>query len=744
MEINPIAELTKQFINTTNCNIFLTGKAGTGKTTLLKEITSNTHKNNIIAAPTGIAAINAGGTTLHSLFQLPFGTFVPSNQIPVSSGISTQINTPKSLVSNFQMNKTKRAMLRELELLIIDEVSMLRADILDAIDHTLRFVRRRNNQAFGGVQILFIGDLLQLPPVVREDEKPFLDPFYEGPYFFNALALKGNTPTYIELNKIYRQTDSTFISLLNNLRADKVSNSDVDLLNSKFQANFKLREHKGYIYLTTHNYKADEINRRALDELEGKTYTYEAYVDGEFNEYSYPVDSTLTLKVGAQIMFIKNDPTGQQRFFNGKIGTVKELTDDTILVSFDDGTPEAMVEGYTWENKKFTLNPDTNEIEEKLVGNFTHYPLKLAWAITVHKSQGLTFDKAVIDVSKAFAPGQIYVALSRLTSLDGLVLTGNIPVNELKNDEKVASYTTQGKEINELKTELKTETIRYILDESLFSFNFNWLLRSLEFHLDSYNKQENKSIKQQYKSWAGTLLESFRPIKKVADNFQMQIQRIIQQHSDNRIVMLHERVLKANDYFEPLLNELLDSVAGHRKELSTQKRIKKYLNELLDVERLFFKQLQSINKAQALLKSAIEQTEFSKESLQDNPYFKPKPPIKEAEKTLKSKKKTKEKKTPTKEVSYNMFKAGKNIQEIAAERNFVVSTIEGHLAQYVLSGDIDILELVDEDVVGLITEFYKKQGTMKSGDIKSGLGNKVSYSQIKLVQAHLQKDIKEE
>lgn len=731
-----VSAIASKYINTTNRHIFLTGKAGTGKTTFLKYITEHTHKNTIVAAPTGIAAINAGGVTLHSLFQLPFGAFLPSNDRLSGVTINTAISTPQSLLSNFQMNKTKREMLRELELLIIDEASMLRADLLDAIDTVLRFVRRQRNVPFGGVQIMFIGDLLQLPPVVKETEWRHLSSFYGGIYFFHSLALRQNAPVYIELDKIYRQSDQEFISLLNNLRENKITSRDAELLNKRYVPDFESSKYKSYIFLTTHNRKADEINSQELTRLKTQSYFFNAEVEGEFNEYNYPVDQRLELKEGAQVMFMKNDYSGEQRYFNGKLGTISELSQDVIQVSFDDGTPSTFVEPYTWENKKYTLNNNSGEIEEKLVGKFIHYPLKLAWAITVHKSQGLTFERAIIDVSKAFAPGQIYVALSRLTSLDGLVLTAQIKGNNLACDKDIIDFSKSKKSLEQLHDELSDSTVQFVSETALKAFDFNWMHKEMEFHVQSYNKDANRSIKQQYKTWAQTLLIHVDPIKKTADNFSHQIRRIIQENQEDKLQILHERIVSAKKYFEPLLTEIKQRVGEHLKELSTQKKIKKYLTELTDLEQIFVRQLQRIYKAEALLKSAIDRTEFSMEVLKENPLFKSRiEGVKEKKvNSLKSKKKEK---IPTKEISFSLFKEGKNIVEIAEERSMVQSTIEGHLAYFVGTGEIDILQLVDEEIVGQITTFCKENETTQTGSIKASLGDNVSYGQIKLVQAYM-------
>ncbi len=493
------AAIASKIINQTNRHLFLTGKAGTGKTTFLKYISEYTHKNSIVAAPTGIAAINAGGVTLHSLFQLPFGSFIPSNDRLKEYNITTQINTPQSLIRDLKMNSSKRKMLRELELLIIDEVSMVRADLLDAIDVVLRHIKRQKNRSFGGVQLLLIGDLLQLPPVVKEDEWNYLNPYYPGIYFFNAKALQQNKPLHIELNKIYRQSDKIFISLLNNLRDNSPSKEDIELLNKHYKPSFKPNRDDGYIFLTTHNRKADEINGQSLKELPGKSFNYDAEIDGDFNEYLFPVEFKLELKKGTQVMFIKNDYSGEQRYFNGKIGVISYLSSGRIEVSFNDGTPPAVVEHYTWENKKYSLNKDTNTIDENIKGTFSHYPIKLAWAITVHKSQGLTFKKAIIDVSRAFAPGQIYVALSRLISLDGLVLTGRIPLSGLEQDGALTGFL-KGKETRDvLEKVLKEETPHFVADTVFKAFDFKPLCNSVKYHAEGYTKDEksrlNSSIK---------------------------------------------------------------------------------------------------------------------------------------------------------------------------------------------------------------------------------------------------------
>lgn len=398
------AQIAEKFINNTNCPVFLTGKAGTGKTTFLKNIVKSTHKKTVVAAPTGIAAINAAGVTLHSLFQLPFGSFVPTDQF-FSGDYGQKFNTPSSLFKEMKMGETKRKLINEMELLIIDEVSMLRADLLDAIDTVCKSIRKEPHLPFGGIQVLFIGDLLQLPPVVKDHEWRVLSDFYSSVYFFDAQVLQDKKPVFIELDKIYRQSDEKFIALLNELRDNAVTPALAQKLNEYYKPGFKTGKEE-YIYLTTHNAKANSINQKELNKIVAYSETYKATVTGDFNEYTYPVDPKLELKQGAQVMFIKNDPTGEQKFFNGKIGQVKELDQESITVEFSDGSTPVKVERYQWENTKFELNGSNNEIEEKVVGTFEQFPLRLAWAITIHKSQGLTFERAVIDLESVFAQGK--------------------------------------------------------------------------------------------------------------------------------------------------------------------------------------------------------------------------------------------------------------------------------------------------------------------------------------------------
>ncbi|MCD4812884.1 helix-turn-helix domain-containing protein [bacterium] len=730
---DPITDLISKFINNTNGNIFLTGRAGTGKTTFLRSIVETTHKKAIVAAPTGIAAINAGGVTLHSLFQLPFGAFIPEEVNQSSTSITTSLSTPKSLVSSYKMHKTKRLLLREMELLIIDEVSMLRADLLDAIDVVLRHVRRNKAKPFGGVQVLFIGDLFQLAPVVKEDEWQYLKPYYSGIYFFNAQVLTEFQPLVIELDKIYRQRDARFIQLLNNLRNNEITEEDSQLLNQHYFPDIEKKNEDGYILLTTHNRMVDAKNKKALEKISEPSFFYEAELAGEFNDYMYPIEANLELKKGARVMFVKNDYSGEQRYFNGKIGTISSLKKDEIEVGFLDGQVPVVVEPYTWENKKYTLARETNEIEEKVVGTFKHYPLKLAWAVTIHKSQGLTFDKAIIDVGKAFAPGQIYVALSRLTSLDGLILSSTIPRLGLNPDKSLAVFSQTKQDPSKLAGLFEEESKKYFNSFVLNAFDFSNMIQALSYHTITYNKDVRKSVKQKYKSWAIELLDRSRPLKKTGDAFQNQMQTIISGSKEYEH-QLQDRLLAAIGYFEPLMQTLSDKVTSSIKELEGQKGIKAYLNELHDLDNLYYSQLQKMYKAESMIDAIVKNSSFSKETIKKPAMAetRQKEVVKERLKTKKSGKKKAEK-GDTKEISYKLYQAGKTIEQIAEERSLVVSTIEGHMAHYVSEGLIDVKQLVEASKLQQIMDKVEELKTSKFQPLKTALGSEFTYGEIRLV-----------
>ena len=754
-EQNP-AELAAKFVNYTAKHIFLTGKAGTGKTTFLRNLIELTHKKAVIAAPTGIAAINAAGVTIHSLFQLPFGTYLPKAPAADGDHYNQQYNTPKSIVRHLNMTSSKRKVLIDMELLIIDEVSMLRADLLDAIDMVLRYIRRNNTASFGGVQVLFIGDLHQLPPVVKSSEWNLMGQFYNSAYFFDALALQNNPPIYIELEKIYRQADQVFINLLNNLRNNEVTAQDVALLDKYYKADFKPTVNDKYITLTTHNNKADTLNKERLEELKASSYLYTAKVENDFSEYAYPAEHVLELKKGAQVMFIKNDPTGEQRFFNGKIAVVTELRTDLIEVQAEGTNEKIILEKYTWKNIKYTTDKVTGEIEEELAGTFTQYPLKLAWAITVHKSQGLTFDKAIIDIGSAFAPGQIYVALSRLRSLDGLILTSKISGSGIRQDQNVSFFSKTKESQLSLDTQIVTESDAFLRTYLLQCFDLTPLDNYVYEHVHSYTKDINKSAKQKHVKWAGQLLKDLSEVKANANKFLSQIQRMYAVDTPEGRTALLERTIAAENYFNPIVVGFSKRIFERMELVKLDKQVTAYLTELLEMEALFYDQYKKIRKATAMLNSTINGTEFTKKDVtalmsqaeraatMAKVFAVPGKLDFTAKKGKTTKAKTtaakveKEPKVDTKEVSLEMLKSGKTLAEIASERKMVIGTIEGHLAYYVAKHEVSAKDILGKRKLDSILKAIQDLKTLQMNPIREHLGRDYTFGEIKIgVAAHL-------
>ena len=456
--VNQKLDFVEELVLFTDSHIFLTGKAGTGKTTFLKKLPTKTYKRMVVVAPTGVAAINAGGQTIHSFFQLPFGPLPPDTK-----SVTAQLH---------KMKKQKINLMRSLDLLIIDEISMVRADVLDAIDAVLRRVRR-SLKPFGGLQLLMIGDVHQLAPVAKAEEWEVLSPYYDTPYFFGSRVLKATTYVCVELEHIYRQHDDGFITLLNKVRTNRMDAECVNLLNQRYLPNFRPRDEEGFITLTTHNYQADQINESKLAAIDEEPLVFTAEVQGIFPENTYPTKKTLELKVGAQVMFVKNDPNPEKAFFNGKIGRVVGYNSDLDIVEVMCGTERISVGKLKWQNMEYTINAENQAIEEKEIGSFTQIPLRLAWAVTIHKSQGLTFDKVIVDAGQAFAHGQVYVALSRCTSLEGLVLKTKILSHALVNDYSVDKFVERIPELEP--TQEKVDALRhdYELEVMLELVDFN-------------------------------------------------------------------------------------------------------------------------------------------------------------------------------------------------------------------------------------------------------------------------------
>ncbi len=547
---NTLFALAADFIQYTNRSVFLTGKAGTGKTTFLKFIRQSTIKQTAIVAPTGVAAINAGGVTIHSFFQLPFTPFIPSvsredrnigsrqegTDGSSSSGLpdfrsSGHSDSPTSidkhaLIGRIKLNGERRKVLQQLELLVIDEISMVRCDVLDAIDAVLRHFRNRYHEPFGGVQLLFIGDMFQLPPVVPNEEWGILSQFYNSPYFFDSRVIAQQAPVHIELNKIYRQNEQHFIDLLNKVRNNIMDEAGFEILNKHYNPNFEPKKDDGYITLSTHNYKADAINAEELARLTDKPVTYTATVTGEFFEKAYPADERLLLKKGAQVMFIKNDKDKERRFFNGKIGVITKLTNDVIHVQCKGEPAEIEVKKEKWESIKYTFDKTSQQVEEEEAGTFEQFPLRLAWAITIHKSQGLTFEKAIIDAGAAFAPGQVYVALSRCTTLQGIILKSRITSAGLRSDPHIMRFAQQKHPSDHLTEELQLAKIQYqrtilkqLFNFSQPSFALAQLAKTVEEHADAFNVET--------KPWLEALQDKLFAVEETAKKFEPQLQKLL-------------------------------------------------------------------------------------------------------------------------------------------------------------------------------------------------------------------------
>lgn len=548
VEHNEIFDLAFRFVTETSENIFLTGKAGTGKTTFLKYLKETCSKNIVVAAPTGVAAINAGGVTLHSLFQLPFHPFIPTK------------NNREELLAKIRYNKQRQQLLRKMELLVIDEISMVRCDVMDAIDTILKSIRRNHQLPFGGVQVLFIGDLHQLSPVAQNQEWGLLNEYYESPFFFDSLAVKEQMPLLIELDKIYRQKEDFFVTLLNKVRNNNMSDDDFNDLHDRFIPDFHPDRDENYITLTSHNKQADQINQQELHKLHSSTFSYLADVEGEFPEHINPAEAELELKEGAQVMFLKNDPI-LKRFFNGKIGIVTSLEDDNISVDCDGDI--IFVPKETWENTRYTLNRDDGKLEQEIVGTFTQYPLRLAWAITIHKSQGLTFDKVMIDAGSAFSSGQVYVALSRCTSLEGIVLLSKIPSSAIYSNENVI----KGQQLLSHKGSLAErfagarQAFTQQLLEDLFSFNeaalnCNQLLFQIKQHQDKLNKDALE--------WIEKLKTQILADQSIGQRFITHISELMKEENViEKNQALQKRISDAAYHFLPTFISYKDSIKNH-------------------------------------------------------------------------------------------------------------------------------------------------------------------------------------
>lgn len=575
--------LAERYIQETGISVFLTGKAGTGKTTFLKHIVAGCSKRLAVVAPTGVAAVNAGGVTIHSFFQLPLCPYLPD---------------VKELVTEYQMPEKNRSLrkdrvkiLRTLELLIIDEISMVRADILDAIDATLKRYRK-NDRPFGGVQLLMIGDVQQLPPVVTESEKPFMDQVYPSPFFFNSRAFRKLGYIVIELNKIHRQRDAEFTSMLNDIRTGNPSDQTLERLNRRLDPGFDPPSGEYWIRLTTHNHQSDAINREKMDALKGKSMIFKAEIDGNYPESAYPAETELRLKKGAQVMFTRNDTSGSSMYFNGKIGTVTEL-DPEIIVTDENGN-EIIVNQEKWDNVRYEINPETQEIQAVNDGSFTQYPLRAAWAITIHKSQGLTFDRVIIDAGRAFSFGQVYVALSRCRSLEGIVLTTPITRRCTFRNMEVSIFENGYTPENQAVGSLDNYRESYLVDKICSTFSLG-RIASLSLKLEKLWKGSLGSVYPKISARFTALVtgqdEDFSGVEAIASvgtRFQSQIREIFADQSrctEDRDAFVNERISKACAYFTAQLGYYAKSIAPtclvEIENKETQKVFKNIAEELL-------------------------------------------------------------------------------------------------------------------------------------------------------------------
>lgn len=571
IDFNNAVELVRH----TNKLVYLTGKAGTGKTTFLKHTRDTTEKNTVIVAPTGVAAINAGGVTIHSFFQLPFGPIMP-NDSRLRTNASGDGNKD-TLYAAFPYSQEKREIIRNLELLIIDEVSMVRADTLDVIDKILKVFRKKPYLPFGGVQVILIGDTFQLPPIVDNQYASILSQFYKTPFFFSSKVIKENKPIYIELKKIYRQNEQEFIDLLNRVRVNELSKKDFDILNAKFNPSFS-GNNDDYIILATHNAVVNTTNLQKLKELNTKLFVYEANVTGIFPDKHKPTDHNLNLKVGAQVMFVKNDSGDQKRYFNGKIGKIKHLGEKSITVLFDDET-EVEVGQEKWDNIKYTYDKDRKRFMEEVIGTFVQFPIRLAWAITVHKSQGLTFEKVIADLGKAFAPGQVYVALSRCTSFSGLQLKTRIYPNAIKTDSWVLEFaknvtpeTLVTEQLNIGRADFYYKKAREEFGKEDVKQAFDFFKRALKFRNDIDTKEFERYVVVK----GNRLLayrEKFNDVFKKSWELKKGISKV-ERKIDESIQMDTEDVQKQDSEIKSLTMKV-DRLLSHYKELENEIQLQK-------------------------------------------------------------------------------------------------------------------------------------------------------------------------
>ena len=672
-------DVARFIVEKTDMSLFLTGKAGTGKTTFLREVVHYTKKKCIVLAPTGIAAVNAGAMTIHSFFQFGLGPFVQG------------VIEPKS---DFRINKSKLELIRHLQLLIIDEVSMVRADLMDHIDVELRRIRR-NSKPFGGVQLLMIGDLQQLPPIAHGGEDELLRQYYKTLYFFSSAALKSMKYSCIELKNVYRQTDGHFIDILNHARNCTLTSQDISDLNARYIPGLSPKPEDGYIRLMTHNRQVDYVNETEMEKLDSKPYTFVAAVTGTFPEESYPTANSLTLKKGAQVMFIKNDP--ERRFINGTLGEVKSIDKNSIAVRLAESGTVIDVEPMEWQNIRYQFDEESKEISSKQIGRFKQYPLKAAWAITVHKSQGLTFDKAIIDVHAAFSPGQAYVALSRCRTLDGLVLSSPVSASVFMRDNAVDAYMNYiSRPVEELAFSSCYEYFEYEKkpepEEVAPAAEVNADKREVPAEIP------DTALAQELKTWR---FERAKEIGKPA------------------FVVFSNAALAGIAHLRPTTLTELNDVPGIGPS-----KLNAYGEEIVSI-----------------VKSHMEDDDLGHDDdgLESSPADDSRSRKKEKKEELRDES---GKKLNTFEYSYWLYNQGNTVEQIAEKRKLNPVTIEGHLARYVASGDIDVHEFVDGDTLQKVEAYCEKHPEEKAlKPIFEHFDAKIPYGVLRMAIAAIRKEI---
>lgn len=724
-----LAAMATRYVYYTAQHVFITGKAGTGKTTLLRRFKQECTKKMAIVSPTGVAAIHAGGVTIHSFFQIPPGAFIPTMD-NFWEAESNRFITHQGLLKNIRLTKAKRDILQELELLIVDEVSMLRADMLDAMDVILRWVRGKRDVPFGGVQLVYFGDLYQLPPVVKDDEWAVLKNYYQTPYFFSAQVIQEVPPLYIELDTIYRQTDRRFIDVLNCIRNNDITDDEINFLNRRYDPYFHPSPDDPYIILTTHNYKAEQVNQKSLNSLYSEEFEFEGEITDEFNEKVLPVEKTLRLKKGAQVMFIRNDSGEHRRYYNGKIGIVTDISSEHICVTCPGEEDMIELNKEVWNNIRYVYNPDKDVLEEEILGTYSQYPIRLAWAITIHKSQGLTFEKAIIDSVDSFSPGQVYVALSRLTSLNGLILSTPVHRDAIKTDERIALLK------NHI-TEPEDEPAFYRQQKHLFlrqyiagCFHWQSTLRKVDEHLG----QKKLELLQEEPDAADVLRllhQKGNELQRVGNAFVRQLDQLMDSDNLQTWEKTAERLTAAFAYFSKELQLMLDKIEQLLDSLRKKKRTKKKIRDLESLKQLYIHQLEKIGRAEKIAVSMVTGEDLSRAF-----HFKiPNAQVVSTNQHVTETTSAKTEKGETYKITLSMFLQGKNTEEIAREREMALSTIEGHLAKLVETNQLTAEEIIGEEKVRHIINTAIQLQTSQLTPIKESLGENYSYGDIKIALA---------